>query len=100
MDYTELTADQQYRTVQQRLLQLEQQHLMATINQAAAGAAGEAEQAATFATQAVQWEKSAAAVREILDGMSAPVVRTPEPPPLAPPARPEITATPMGQPKS
>lgn len=86
-DYSELTPEQQYSTVRQRLLQLEQQHLLATVNQAAAEAAGELEQATAFAAQADKWDKSAGAVRAILSGLPAP-------------AEPERKGTPVPGPRA
>lgn len=72
MEYTELTPDQQYKVVQQRLLQIEQQHLLAVVNAAAADAADEEEQCAVLTNQATKWAASATAVREILSTMEVP----------------------------
>ena len=76
MDYTALTEADRYRITRQKLQQYEQAHAVAVIDQAAAAAAGEAEQAKGFESQIAKWEQAAAAARKLL-------AELPEPP--APP---------------
>lgn len=76
MDYSQLTPAQQYQIVQGRLAQLQQQHLLTSVNLVGAIAAGETPQAETMAKQLAQWELAISAVQKMLDEMPAP---TPDP---------------------
>lgn len=72
MDYTELTADDQYRMLQSRLKQYEQHHLDATMNLGAAEATGKTREAEQFTAQIAELELVAGLVRARLAGMTPP----------------------------
>ena len=72
MDYTQLSADEQYRVVAAKVRQYEQAYLVATVDLAASQASDEKTQSEGLQSQVAKWEAAVAAGTKILDAMPKP----------------------------